>query len=253
MIVGSRMRSSLLLIGLTAALVWACGAHAAVSQLIYAYFDQDGVIQFRYADSSNVGSTIPPGTYTINLNNNGADDEGNDHIFHLFGPGVDYEAANVDTVATFTATFQAGATYTAQDALNAQNSETFVATTATPAPAPPASTAPVTGSKTPTAPDIVGSEFVPFRGSLDAIVYANGKVTLSRNGNIVVTLKTGRYTFSVDDESHTRGFNVQVLHGKPQVITSAAYVGSHDETIALKPGRWFFFDGAKKTTFFVVS
>src|ERR1700745_1327347 len=92
------------LVSSLAALALVCGSQAAVSQTIYAYFDVDGGLQFRYADSSNVGSTIPPGTYTINLNNNGADDLGVDHIFHIFGPGVDYKAANVDTQATFTAT-----------------------------------------------------------------------------------------------------------------------------------------------------
>jgi len=253
MIVGSRMRSSPFLIGLIAALVWVCGTHAAVSQMIYAYFDQDGNIQFRYADSSNVGSTIPPGTYTINLENNGADDEGNNHIFHLFGPGVDYQAPNVDTVATFTATFQAGATYTAQDTLNPANSETFVATNATPAPTPSPST-PSTGSSAPTSVGIVGSENVPFRGSLDAIVYADGKLSLTHNGNKFPSLKSGKWTFSVDDESKKAGFSIQILHGRAQTISSKAFVGSNAVTVTLKPGRWFYFSpGGKRTTFFVTS
>ena len=67
-------------------------------------------------------------------------------------------------------------------------------------------------------------------------------------------LKTGRYTFSVDDESGAHGFSLQVLKGKPQTITGKAYVGSHDVTVALKPGRWFFFTPAgRQTTFFVTS
>src|SRR6266446_2837521 len=139
-----------LLVALIAALVWVGGAQPAVSQLIYAYFDVDGGLQVRYSDSSNVGSTIPPGTYTINLNNNGADDLGVDHIFHLFGPGVDYKAANVDTQAVFTATFQSGATYTAQDDLDPKIKQTILATTATSSSTTTtSSTTPTSTSKTP--------------------------------------------------------------------------------------------------------
>ena len=254
------VRRSLLLLGLLSALlVWVGGAQAAVSQTIYAWFDVDGGLHLAYVDNSNVGSTIPPGTYTISLNNNGADDLGIDHIFHLFGPGVDYKAPNVDTVATFSVTFQNGATYTAQDELDpADHHQAFVATTSggSSSSSTSAGTTPSTptGSKKPVSSDITGSLVVPFRGALDAIVYSNGKLSLSKNGKKVSSLKTGKYTFSVDDESKKSGFSVQVLHGKTSTITKASFVGSQDVTINLKPGRWFFFTpGGAKTTFFVVS
>jgi len=49
-------------------------------------------------------------------------------------------------------------------------------------------------------------------------------------------------------------FAVQVLHGKSTTVTGAAYTGSHDATLQLKPGRWFFFSpGGKKSVFFVTS
>jgi len=45
-----------------------------------------------------------------------------------------------------------------------------------------------------------------------------------------------------------------VLHGKPTAVTSTAYTGSHDVTLQLKPGRWFFYTpGGKKSVFFVTS
>jgi hypothetical protein len=45
-----------------------------------------------------------------------------------------------------------------------------------------------------------------------------------------------------------------VLNGKAKTITGLAYIGSHDATIALKPGRWFYFTPAgRRTTFFVTS
>jgi hypothetical protein len=244
-----------LLVALTAALVWAGGSQAAVSQTLYAYFDVDGAIQLRYADSSNIGSTIPPGTYTVNLNNNGADDLGVDHIYHLFGPGVDYKAANVDTQATFTATFQTGATYTAQDDLNPKIHLTFVATTATVAPAATTTTTstPSTKAPKPTSSDIVGSGIIAFRGTLDGIVGAAGRLTLTYQGKTVTTLKAGKYRVAVVDGTAKSGFELRSSHSVPVVVTSTTFVGKRSATVVLSAGRWWFFSpGGKKTYFTVV-
>jgi hypothetical protein len=237
--------------------VGAGASHAAVSQTIYAWFDVDGNLNFRYVDNSNVGSTIPPGTYQIVLNNNTADDYAVDHKFHIFGPGVDYSPPAGAVQTTFTATFQSGGTYTVQDDLDpAGHRQTFVATTAAGSATSGGSTSPssTTGSTKPTSSDIVGSQITPFRGALDATVYASGKLSLSRNGKAVSSLKTGRYTFSVDDESKTAGFTLQALRKQAISVTSGAFTGSHDVTITLKPGRWFFFSGGgKKSQFFVIT
>ena len=70
----------------------------------------------------------------------------------------------------------------------------------------------------------------------------------------MTSLKEGRYTFSVDDESKTSGFTVKSLRGKAVGVTSAAFVGSHDVTLTLTQGRWFFYWGTgKRATFFVAS
>ena len=81
-----------------------------------------------------------------------------------------------------------------------------------------------------------------------------GACVVHINGKAVKSLRTGKWTFSVDDESRKAGFDVQALNGKQQMITSAVFVGSHDATVSLKAGRWFFFtpEGVK-VTFFVVS
>jgi len=255
----SRLR--LLLVGWLSALVFgAGGAHAAVSQTIYAWFDVDGNLNFRYVDNSNVGSTIPPGTYQIILNNNTADDYAVNHKFHIFGPGVDYSPPAGAVETTFSVTFQNGGTYTVQDDLDpADHRQTIVATNATPSPAtttsaPSTPTTPSGKTPKPTSSDIVGSEVLPFRGDLDAIVYASGKLSLSRFGKGVSSLKTGRYTFSVDDESKTKGFTLQALHKRAVTITSGHFTGSQDVTVALKPGRWFFYSpGGRKTQFFVIT
>jgi hypothetical protein len=178
--------------------------------------------------------------------------------FALTGPGVNLSSTLNDGDSAFAllqATFQPGGTYTAvDDNQPAVARDVFSASTSgTPvSPANPSSGTSL--SKGTPSQDIVGSALLPFRGSLDAIVYAGGKLSLSHNGNVVKTLKTGRWTFSVDDESKKAGFEVQPLHGKAQTITSAGYVGSHDATVTLKPGRWTFFRvGGPKATFFVTS
>jgi hypothetical protein len=225
-----------------------------VSQTILADIDADGNIHVTYNDGSPIGTAVPPGTYSLVVNNNGLDDLGNAHQFHIFGPGVDVTGTqNVQTSSTVT--FQSGATYTYRDDFNpSTTTHTFVATTNAPAvTTTTASASKPTSSSKPTASGVVGSEAaLPFRGSLDAIVYASGKLTLSRNGKKVSSLAEGRYTFSADDESHKAGFTVQLLHGKPIAITTGPYVGSRDHTVSLKPGRWFFYTAAKKkATFFV--
>jgi len=251
-------RCRLLLVGWLATLVVVSGSQAAVSQTIYAWFDVDGNLNVRYVDNSNVGSTIPPGTYQFVLNNNTADDYAVDHKFHIFGPGVNYTPPSGAVQTTFSVTFQSGSSYTIQDDLDPiSHRMTVLATTAagagTSSGGGSTSTTP-SGSTKPTSSDIVGSAVVPFRGALDGIVFGNGNLSLTRLGKAVSTLKMGRYTFFVDDESKARGFSVQQLHKQPVTITTATFKGTHDVTLALKPGQWFFFSpGATKRSFVVVS
>jgi hypothetical protein len=248
--------SRVLLVGWLAFLVFAGASNAAVSQTIYAWFDVDGNLNMRYVDNSNVGTTIPPGTYQIVLNNNTADDYAVDHKFHLFGPGINYSPPAGDVQTTFSVTFQAGGSYTVQDDLDPADHHLTIAATTAPAPAPSASggtTTTASGSTKPTSSDIVGSEAVPFRGALDGIVFGNGALSLTRLGKKVSSLRAGRYTFFVDDESKTRGFSVQQLGKQAVVVTSGSFKGTHDVTIALKPGKWFFYSPGAKKSLFVVS
>ena len=220
-------------------------------------------ITVTLANGTSVGTTsgaptvIAPGLYNLFMDDSAAD-EGPE--FDLRGPGVDF----VDSMfygenpsETFTVTFEPSSTYTWRN--NEQPGVVFTFATSAGGGANGSGAggggATSTTSKTgKPSTDIVGSATLPFRGALDAIVYKSGKLSLTRNGKKVTFLKTGRYTFSVDDESGADGFSVQVLKGKPQTITSKTYVGSHDATLALKPGRWFYFTpSGRQTTFFVTS
>src|SRR5437868_10801359 len=152
-------RCRLLLVGCLASLVFVGGSNAAVSQTIYAWFDVDGNLNVRYVDNSSVGSTIPPGTYQVILNNNTADDYAVDHKFHLFGPGINYSPPTGAVQTTFSVTFQAGGTYTIQDDLDpAGHHQTVVATTAAGAASSGSSSTSTTatGRTKPTSCDIVG-------------------------------------------------------------------------------------------------
>jgi hypothetical protein len=194
------------------------------------------------------------------------DDDSIARMFHLTGPGVDYRTdlnQGEQVQETWAVTFQPNATYTWQDDYRPALVSGSFRTSGTVAtqPTPTGSSSPSgsggsssKGTATVGNSDLVGSAKPTFRGSLDAIVYASGKVSLSRNGKPVTALTTGRWTFSVDDESRKAGFTVQVLHGKAQTVTTGAFVGSHDLTITLKPGRWSYFSpSGKRTTFYVVS
>ena len=250
-------RCRLLLVGWLATLVFVGASQAAVSQTIYAWFDVDGNLNVRYLDNSSIGSTIPPGTYQFVLNNNTADDYAVDHKFHIFGPGVNYTPPSGAVQTSFSVTFQAGSSYTIQDDLDpADHRLTVLATTAAGSSTTGGGSTSTTpsGSTKPTSSDIVGSEIAPFRGALDAIVFGNGHLSLTRLGKVVSKLKAGRYTFFVDDESKLRGFSVQQLHKPAVTITTATFKGTHDVTISLKPGTWFFFSpGVAKKPFVVFS
>jgi hypothetical protein len=178
--------------------------------------------------------------------------------FQLTGPGVNIQTTLQDgdeDKDLERATFQPSSTYVAQD--NNQpgvTRTTFTTAASGSATGPTSTTSSSVSAGGSSQQSLVGSAANPFRGSLDAIVYASGKLSLTRNGKVVTNLKTGRWTFSVDDESKKAGFAVQVLHGKATTITSAGYTGSHDATVELKPGRWdFFTPGGKRTPFFVSS
>lgn len=240
------------------------GAHTDGLALYITFRPGPQRITVALANGSPVGTTsgaptvIPAGLYNLFLDDSAAV-EGPQ--FDLQGPGVSF-VENMfygeNPSETFTATLQPGSTYTWRNDEVPSVVFTFATSSgsgSTTGGAGGSGGTSTTGSQVGNASsDIVGSAIVPFRGALDAIVYKSGKLSLTRNGRNVTSLKTGRYTFSVDDESATSGFTVESLKGKPVTITGKAYVGSHDVTIALKPGRWSYFTPAgKQTTFFVTS
>jgi hypothetical protein len=156
--------------------------------------------------------------------------------FRLTGPGV-----NLTTTLDFgdssgeilAATFKAGGTYIVQDDHNVAGTKRSF-----------------TVSKTGSVPDVGGS---PLRGALDASVSSKGKLTLSLKSKAVSSLKQGRWTFSVNDQSKTSGFTIQQLGKSPVTVTNAGFFGFREVTITLKPGRWSFYSPGGAKSSFVVS
>jgi hypothetical protein len=181
--------------------------------------------------------------------------------FQLTGPGVNLATTLDDgdgAFYQFTATFKAGATYTAQDNNQPLVARAVFTTTATGSPSSPALPAGSGGSSTakPTVShDIAGSAVVPFEGNLAATIDAAGKLALEEKGKAVGTLTAGLYTFTVVDMSATRGFTIQrVARGVKSsaiALTGVGYKGTHAKTIDLKAGQWTFFSPGGKKTYFI--
>jgi hypothetical protein len=241
------------LVAFATALAVAPGAQAAFPSLYVDYKTEDCTIRLTNDAGANVTS-VAPGTYQIVITTSDpygvfGQTEGLRACkgfvqFRLSGPGVSvYTTLDYGDGASeiYSATFQPGATYTLQDDGNIAGTRRSI----TVATSGSASLAPSSSKGTPSASSNI-------RGTLHGIVAHNGKLSLRRNGKAVTSLKSGRYAFSVDDQSTKHGFRLQVLKGKTQTITSVGYVGWQEVTLSLVPGRWSFFSpGGTKTSFVV--
>jgi hypothetical protein len=246
------------------ALLTFVGGSRAAAPVLYASFNPDGSMRLNLADGSAVG-VVPPGAYTVIVNNNTADDNfGDTHKVHLFGPGVDASAVltqEEEAQAVWTVTFQPNASYTFQDDyrptlihLVFRTSATAVASSSSASPGNSPSSTGKSPGPVATNTDIAGSAVLTSRGTLAGVVRISGNLSLSYRGKAVDMLKPGKYTVAVDDLAAKSGFELQNLHGRSITITSTAFVGKKSMTLTLKVGRWWFFSpGGSRTSFFVVS
>lgn len=237
-------------------------ARGADTQVLYASFNSDGSMRLNLGDGSSV-SAIPPGAYTVIVNNNTVGDNfGATHAMHLFGPGVDYSSVltqEEETQAVWSVMFQPNSTYTFQDDYRPTLIHVVFRTTAA-APvatsqasvSTPSSATAKHSATVATNSDIAGSGVVPFRGTLTATVDAVGRLTLTIKGKSVATLKAGLYTFTVHDDSAKRGFSIQKLKSSAIDLTGLGYKGTHVKTVNLRAGQWTFFSPNGKKNYFIV-
>jgi hypothetical protein len=237
-------------------------ARGAGTQTLYASFNSDGSMRLNLGDGS-VAAAIPPGAYTVIVNNNTVNqDFGDIHKVHLFGPGVDYNTVltqEEETQAVWSVTFQPNSTYTFQDDYRPTLIHVVFRTSATGTSSsssaevstPSSSKAKSSGSVAKNS-DIAGSAIVPFRGTLAATIDAVGKLTLTTKGKPVGTIKAGLYTFTVHDNSARRGFSIQKLKSSAIDLTGVGYKGTHVKTVNLKAGQWTFFSPSGTKNYFIV-
>jgi len=198
--------------------------------------------------TSGVPTVIPAGAYTVVMSG-----PGGCVILPLFtlrGPGAtivsDMNGGEVDA-ATYNAYLAPNSTFTWRaDRGVAAIAHTFVTsgTVAGTAGTTDGTSGTTTVAK-PTSEDIVGSDVVPFRGTLTAVLTPAGKLTLSFHGRGVAGLKAGRYHVAVTDESSRSGLSLERGAAASLSLTAAPFVGKHTATLQLTPGRWSFRPGAK--------
>ena len=186
--------------------------------------------------------------------------------FALTGPGVSVTTTmgNGDSDnALLDVTLQPSSTYTAVDNTQPALAHFSFTTTATATPAlatTTAATTTTTQAKVPTGssgtslsqPPLTPA-IIPDRGTLAATVTAAGAVALTYRGKAVTTLRSGRYTIALTDESRRAGFVVQQLHGETTRLSTGSFTGKRQSSIALTKGQWSFSAstaGAK--TYFIV-
>ncbi len=245
-------------------LLAAVPVRAAVSQTIHVGVDADGAITMTFADGTPIGSAtqpgtqIPAGSYQLVVSEN-IDDQGDQHAFHLRGPGVDVATSSTQGVqSTTTVTFAAASVYSFVDDDVPTRAPTYFSTpgavASTTGTGTATTTTAVTGGSTPSSSDPVGSEAVaPLRGTLTAAVSAAGAVTLRFHGMVVTSLRAGRYTFVVTDRSGTAGFVVQQTGATLLALTSTTFVGTKHHIVTLRAGHWSFRSPGKLRHVFTVT
>ena len=77
-------------------------------------------------------------------------------------------------------------------------------------------------------------------------VSAAGTIRLTFGGKPVGTLKAGRYTFSITDESKKSGFTVQETGRPATTVTTSPFTGKKKQTIVLGAGQWFAYPSLRR-------
>jgi hypothetical protein len=244
-----------LLVAAAAFVLSALGAQAASPPPLYVTYDANSNLSVSVASGAALGSSsaIPPGPYWVTFDNEFSS-ERIVRKWHLVGPGVDVSTVGADlncdsSIEQYVAVLQPSSTYTVQDDFHPALRPVVFRTSATGSSTSGqagGSAAGKSGSNV-TNSDLVGSEVLPYRGSLAAAVSAGRKVSLTRGGRPVssTSLKAGRYTITVVDGSARAGFMLKKVKSskRPLALTSMAFVGRKSLRVQLGAGRWTFFSG----------
>lgn len=194
----SQMRG-LLLITLVAALTLA-GSAGAENPTLFGTVGPG--FSIRVVDGAgNRVTRIPPGTYTVRV-----DDLAAEHNFHLSGPaGFDMSTTVEGTgSATWTVTFQEGTYHYQCDPHFTQMKGDITVGAGAPLPAPPPPTTTTTSTPSPPAPPLPP----PVR-KLIGSVGPGATISLRFNGRKVTTLKRGLVSITIADRSRKDNFRLK--------------------------------------------
>jgi hypothetical protein len=187
-------------------------------------------------------------------------------MFHLTGPGVNLQTdllAGDERAEPHTVVLQPNSVYTFRDDRNASFGAVFFSTSG-PGTAVSGTTNSSVGSgasagsggttsNTPVSKntDQVGSK-LKVRGSLSGSVSTAGKLRLLFKGKQVSSLRAGRYTVSVLDETSKGAFVLQLRNKAPVTVSGKGHIGRSTVTLTLTAGQWMFYSSPGKKSFFVV-
>ncbi len=216
---------------------------------------------FTFAnDQGQTVTSIPPGSYEVDVRTpvafgtvplGGANDLTACHgapMFQMTGPGVNLftnMTAGCSVDLLFPETFQAGASYSAED-LNQPSvtKSTLSIQTSGSAQTPPPIT--VSGVKGETQSQLIGSLAgkTGIKATLVATLEANGKVALMLKGQPVKSLPAGKYKFSITDKDPKGSFILRATSSKSASnLTGVKYVGTTSKTVTLKVGSYDYYAG----------
>jgi len=225
----------------------------------------------RIRTSSAPGTVIAPGTYAAVVTSEVPDARDDYHMFHLTGPGVNLQTdllAGDERAEPHSVSLQPNSVYTFRDERNVQFGAVVFSTSGSGTTVGGGSSGGSSGggssgggssgssggttSNVPTSSnqDTVGSN--ALRGTLNAGVDTAGRLTLLFKGKNVGSLKAGRYTVSVRDETSKDAFVLRLLNGDPVTVSGKAFVGRRTLTVKLKAGQWMFYSSPGKKKFFIV-
>jgi len=232
----ARMRG-LLLITVAAALTLA-GSAGAQNPTLFGTVGPG--FSIRVVDGAgNRVTRIPPGTYTVQVNDLAAE-----HNFHLSGPaGFDMSTTVEGTgSATWTVTFQEGTYhYQCDPHFNTMKGDITVENGAPlPAPAPPPPTTTTTSTPPPPAPPPPR----PVR-KLIGSVGPGATISLRFNGRKVTTLKAGLVSITIADRSAKDNFRLKGLGVNRG--TSKLGRGAATWRVTLKRGLYVYSSDATPT------
>ncbi len=237
-------------------------ATSAETLALYISFFANGTITVTLPNGDGLGATsgqppeIPAGFYSLFFSGPGGCSAV--PYFHLNGPSINIatdmsESSQAKIVDT--ANLLPSSTYTWTDDAFPGVDHAFT-TSAVVEGSPPAPTvsppSTASGGKGVTYPSIVGSEAVPFRGTLTATLNAAAKLSIAYKGKRPTALESGKYTISVRDQSSRGGLTIEHAGHAAITISSADFTGERTRSVNLVAGTWLFASGKSRAQYTVL-